>query len=341
MTREAQELPESERERGTVLFLRARDSGSADDLAALTRWIGEDTARRNLVRGLARVWSGVGQPEEAPVAPTPQAANDDTFDTALSARRGRSSGLIAASVALILMVGAALLLSAPRQAVEEKRFATAIGEHKQVTLSDGTQVLLDAASSLSVEYDDDARVVRLAGGQAYFDVAHDPDRPFHVEVDGTDVRALGTEFNVALDGRSASVSLVDGSVLVSDLSVSKSLFGLIERDRREPIVTLRPGESFARDSGGTAQVRRFDPATVSAWRDGRIVFEDLPLPRAVAIVNRYSRRPVTLDPGLPATPMTGVFDAGDGIAFAETVTAYIPGTRVEVSENSIAIRAGE
>ena len=343
MSGEVDMLPESERELGTVLFLRAHETGREEDLGALENWLGDDPVRRDLIAGLAGVWQGIGdlRDEIAAADPVRVAANDDMSAIAPFAGRARNYGALAAGIALALMVGIALLIGAPWQASEHKRFATAIGEHKEVVLADGTQILLDAASSLTVEYKSDERLVRLVAGQAYFDVAHDADRPFHVEAAGHDVQALGTEFNVAVNGSASSVSLVEGSVLVSELKEGESLFGLQRRTSRKPVVTLKPGEAFENDRRGDAVVHRFDLAAVSAWQKRRIVFEDLPLRDAVAIVNHYSQRAVTLGPGLPDARMTGVFNAGDGMAFAETVVTYLPQAQVEASNDSILIRVGD
>lgn len=332
-------LPDFERERGTVLFLRARETKCEEDLRELDRWVGDDPGRRRLIAGLTRVWNGVGKLGEEIRADSvsPEPANDDVPPARPSRLRSRGVQALAASIALAMVVGTAALLGPRWQPSAEQEFSTEIGARKHVTLDDGTKVVLDAASHLTIDYREDRRIVRISDGQAFFDVAHDPDRPFHVEATGFDIEAIGTKFNVTINGHRSSVSLVEGSVRVSNLIETSSLLGLRHEKELLPIITLEPGQAFEYDMRKGAKVRAFDPSTVSAWQQGRIVFDDLPLPDAVAMVNRYSHRAIVIDDHLPATRMTGVFDAGDGMAFAETAATYIPNARLEATDDRILI----
>lgn len=334
-------LSASKREHGTLLFLRARDTRSEEALDRLERWVGDDPDRQALIEGLHRVWGGLGElREQQPHTIT--AANDDTVEEDWSSNSARRRvWAVAASFVLMALVGAAMLLMSPGQAPEWQVMATGIGERRDVTLADGTIVTLDAASEMRVQYRPDERLVQLVAGQAFFDVAHDASRPFHVEAGPYDVEALGTEFNVIVGRASSSVSLVEGSVQVSDLHEQRELFGLRREKVRLPIITLEPGQVFEYDQRTNARVRSFDSAAVSAWREGRIVFEDLPLPEAVSIINRHSQRAVVLQPGMPIMRVTGVFNAGDGMAFAQTVTDYLPNTRVTASSDQILLERVE
>lgn len=84
-----------------------------------------------------------------------------------------------------------------------------------LTLSDGTRVWVNAMSELRfpVHFGKKERRVFLKG-EAYFEVAHDAERPFHVEVDGNMIEVLGTNFNVNAYGDGVSTTLVEGAVRV-------------------------------------------------------------------------------------------------------------------------------
>ncbi|MET0659652.1 MAG: FecR domain-containing protein, partial [Steroidobacteraceae bacterium] len=85
-----------------------------------------------------------------------------------------------------------------------------------VRLSDGSTVQLDLASKIEVQMYPDERRITLTSGRAYFKVAHDTSRPFAVAAHGVRTVALGTEFQVDEDANLVTVTLAEGSVLVSD-----------------------------------------------------------------------------------------------------------------------------
>lgn len=103
---------------------------------------------------------------------------------------------------LVLMFALAYKLTAPQSQevaeISKITMATSIGENKTLTLSDGTKVTLNANTSLSYpeEFTGESREVSLRG-EAFFDVSHNPDKPFMVATgNGMKIQVLGTEFNV-------------------------------------------------------------------------------------------------------------------------------------------------
>ncbi|MFN3511879.1 MAG: FecR family protein [Phenylobacterium sp.] len=187
-------------------------------------------------------------------------------------------------------------------------YRTAVGEQRLVVLDDGSRVRLNTDSTVRVVFWGDMRRVYLRRGQAFFDVAHDPARPFLVDAGGTEVRALGTRFDVRRDRDGVSVTLVDGRVRIED-------------DRGEA-AELLPNQQLRVTDAGLSRVRAAGADAVS-WTNGRLVFRDTPLAAAVAEVNRYSAHKIELGDaaGLGDEPVSGVFDAGDVEAFASAVAA--------------------
>src|SRR5690606_28626324 len=92
---------------------------------------------------------------------------------------------------------------------------TGVGEQRTVTLEDGSRVSLNTATRLSLHFDRGVRRVRLQSGEALFEVARDPGRPFVVESGDRQVRALGTAFIVRRDAGRIAVTLMEGSVEVA------------------------------------------------------------------------------------------------------------------------------
>lgn len=140
------------------------------------------------------------------------------------------------------------------------------GAQFRLTLSDGTRVWLNAASSLRypVEFEGAERRVELAG-EAYFEVAPMSRKPFRVSTNGMDVEVLGTRFNINcyMDEQVSSTTLVEGSVRVST-----------GRDAR----TIRPGQQASSRSDGRLGIsHEVDLDQVLAWKNGEFNFNDADL----------------------------------------------------------------
>lgn len=188
-------------------------------------------------------------------------------------------------------------------------YGTEVGEQRIVRLADGSKVRLDTDSRLRVRLSDKLRRIELERGQAFFDVAPDPDRPFVVEANGSEVRALGTRFDVRRSGDAVRVVLVEGKVRV-------------DAPRGTSSHTLAPGQQLDVRGGEAASPTRVDAAAATSWTTGRLVFQNQPLKAAIDEVNRYSQTKIVLEaPGVAATPVSGSFESGDTEAFVNAVNA--------------------
>src|SRR5262249_55442924 len=92
--------------------------------------------------------------------------------------------------------------------------ATGIGERSLVVLADGSKLTLNTSSAIHADFTGRERRVTLVRGEAYFDVAKDPTRPFIVTARSRNVIAVGTAFDVRLQDRQVKVTLVEGKVRV-------------------------------------------------------------------------------------------------------------------------------
>lgn len=340
MNRHAHDLSEAECEEGAALYLRAMEARNGAASTRLESWIGDDAGRRALIGQIAATWRHAGAiAGDATVRSWIDHAIGDVQAVRAPRNLMASYMAVAVAAALVLAVGMTGWTHYYGQApAVTQEYASGIGEIREVSLADGTRIVLDAASRIAVDYSDDRRVVTLLTGQARFRVAKDAMRPFHVEVGLDDVQALGTDFNVGTTLSTMSVSLIEGSVLMSRLEERPSYFGLRDPVARVPMVTLKPGEQFQRKYDARARVQRFDPQIITAWQDGRLMFKDLPLADAAALANRYSTRPILIDPALPQIRLTAVINAHDGIAFARAAAAYIPGAEAHITPDRIVLR---
>lgn len=152
------------------------------------------------------------------------------------------------------------------------------GGEFSLTLSDGTIVFLNAESKLRfpVKFDGNNRIVELEG-EGYFQVARDENAPFIVKTSKMNVQVLGTEFNVSAytEDTVIQTTLVSGSVRVS-------------LDDSDKTVILKPGEQVECSRRGNGlQVSHVDVASIIAWKDGRLRFEEKPLCEVMKIVARW------------------------------------------------------
>lgn len=217
--------------------------------------------------------------------------------------------------------------------------ATDVGERATVTLADGSIVELNSKTRIEVAFSRHTRSVELIEGQALFQVARNSRRPFVVRAADRAVTAVGTAFDVRLDATSVRVTLLDGKVTIQD-AASKAESSAPPRRETQ----LVPGQQFvarlagAGDAGGEGSapaaskegtrnvaVRTLDVTKVTAWRDGRIFLEDLPLAEALAEMNKYSHIQIRIgDPALAQVRINGMFRAGRQQAFVTALEQYFP-----------------
>jgi len=239
---------------------------------------------------------------------------------------------IAASVAAVVAIGA---VSWPM--IDGKDvYRTHHGERRQVTLADGSQVALDSDTKLVVRYTDQARQLTLERGQARFDVAHNPFRPFSVTARDRTVVATGTAFNVDILGPSVHVTLIEGSVIVKPVTERAMLQPPASPAARP--VALKAGQQLATvtgSAGATIQPVKVDDAT--AWERGKLIFDDVPLAQAAERVNRYADRKVVVpDERAAKLTVSGVFKTGDADDFARAMAQYLH-LQATFSDNQISL----
>lgn len=220
--------------------------------------------------------------------------------------RGPRQWAVAASVVVVAaasMVGVAFWAGGRRgnQPVAVQELVTRKGQRAQMRLADGTQVVIgpDSRLVISARFGEPTREVDLTG-EAYFDVADDPTRPFVVTSGVTVTQVLGTEFNVRAYPADSTVQVV-----VSEGRVS---FRPRTRDADHAAV-LRPGD-LAELQRGSEEVarRRVDPDAYLGWREGRLTFEDAPLSQVAAQLERWYGVPVRIgDASLLSRRLTASF----------------------------------
>lgn len=187
-------------------------------------------------------------------------------------------------------------------------YSTPVGGQQTVTLEDGSQVTLSTDTEVRLTDWERRRALTVIKGEAFFQVAKNPERPFVVTAAGRTVTALGTAFDVRVEPGQWSVSLVEGKVRVASAQTS---------------IDMTPGHHLTQQGDAAWSVERRNVADLTSWRDGSLVFENQPLASIVREMNRYSTQQVQIaDPTLAATPLSGRFKTGDTAGFVATLEAY-------------------
>lgn len=294
------------------------DDVSATEEAAFDAWLSSSPANRAAYAQACEAWEAVDLVAQDP---TVQALRTSVLAGRRPGLRPTMAQFAAIAAALVLSIGLGVAAAdgsgVAAWMAGETRYATDVGERLDIVLADGTALTLNTDSRLAVRYRGDRREVRMEQGQAYFDVAHDPSRPFSVDGGGRRVTALGTRFEVRVDPHAFSTTLLEGSVVVDPLKTAV--------DAAPGRVVLEPGETLTVRPGRKTVVAVHARTAAPAWRDGMVEFDDEPLIVVVAELNRYSRHPIRLrDKRLNALSVSGVFKAGRPEGFMEALSALHP-----------------
>lgn len=234
-----------------------------------------------------------------------------------SDRASRPTGMkahrlaIAASAAFVVLSAAALFWL---QSYGAATYETLVGEQRSIRLADGSVVTLNSRSRVLVRFTKQERAVELLDGQALFQVAKNPARPFVVRSGDANVRAVGTQFDVykkrsgtivtVLEGKVAVLAAIDASVVKSsdpyELPAQSS--AQLEESGRPPsvpepdaAVLLSAGEQLTVSAQVVPRPTHVNVAATTAWRQRQLIFESMPLTEVAEEFNRYSTRKLVVE----------------------------------------------
>jgi transmembrane sensor len=187
---------------------------------------------------------------------------------------------------------------------------TAFGEVRSDHLEDGSVVTLGAQSEISVQFSAGHRSVTLDRGEAWFQVTHDTTRPFVVTAGPRTITAVGTAFVVQKRADHVVVTVTDGTVEVAPRTSSDAPHLSVPGTHTQAHVgasRVARGEQMSYEDGGSASaVEHADPQAATAWSEGQLEFDHLPLRDVVQVVNRYSHRTITVDQSSGGQMFTGL-----------------------------------
>jgi transmembrane sensor len=285
---------------------------TADDYIAFEHWHARDEAHRIAWARVEKEWEDAGKVRT-------DARILAIRERALANRRPRREWrrpLVAAALLGALLIGGVTWQRHANAPValaraEERTLSTGIGQQASFRMADGSAITVNTGSILSVSETDTRRSTLIKQGEAFFEVAKNPRKPFVVEAEGVKVTALGTAFAVRdLGNGGVRVTLVHGRVRVD-------MPALAGHPTQSAI--LSPGTELLWQAG-SFHTARVDVGRQLGWRQGMIVFDRTPLDQAVMEINRYSPQEIIIaSPVLARHPISGSFRIGVTRGFLQSL----------------------
>lgn len=268
------------------------------DKRAYADWKAADARHAEASRGMERMLAALDGAAEAAL----EAEMVREIEAYAEERKRRRVFAGISSIAAAFIAAVMVTVSMWSPAPDAQYYATKVGERTTVTLEDGSHVQLNTGTRIKTVMLEGERHVTIEGGEAFFDVTRDEDRPFIVTAGKSEVRVLGTQFSVRLGASSNVISVLSGLVSVAQ---HEGLDG----DTRE-IARLSAGQQVTHVPAiNRAVVEGFDENAAFAWRSGKAFYSETPLGEVVTDLNRYFEDPLEIaDMELASLPVSGTFN---------------------------------
>lgn len=277
---------------------------SEADIVALTDWLDASPRHADAYVEALSLWSSLDAPE-APAAPlTPSA-----WQT-IAQRPKRRFGLMAMAGSGLAAVAAVAIMATSGVFAPVQVYDTHKGERETVTLADGTQLMLNTDTRLSVKITSSARTVTLDKGEVAITVAHNEAQPFRVLSGDMTLTDIGTEFNVARLNGEVRVAVREGEV---------------EMAARSAKTRLLPGDlGTYREASGARTLAKADPAEAFAWQSSRAIYRNQPLSVVAADLNRYFDKPIIVEGDAAQLRLNAILTLDSQTAVAGRIAEFLP-----------------
>lgn len=313
---------------------------SKTDLAEFKQWVNADPTHRSAFEELVEFWDEMNILTQA-VLPrelqTPELMREQkreqerepTPRPSAFAYNKAAMGTAFLSVAT-LVIALTIMLTGPTI------YTTGIGEQQTIQLTDNSTVQLNTNSRLEVDYSDKYRRLTLSHGEAHFDVAHNPDRPFEVYAGQGLVRAIGTAFTVHIRKIDIEVLVTEGTVELDRAEAGKQP----QQPPSAPIINtsvviapnsnispqhatkgftpglkVSAGNKVMYDKDLLNEVQLVVASQIEeqlSWRQGMLLFKGEPLQKVVDEVSRYTTLKIIIpERSARELKVGGLFKVGD------------------------------
>lgn len=284
-----------EQEAAEWIMRLQRDNVSPTDIEGFEKWRAQSTRHKDVFKDLSQFWDGLDFVEQL----TDYAKNDASIEPLRQDRTARTMSLVKRVFKGAIAASIIAVISVPtyNYATKENRqftvsYATEIGEQETIDLPDGSQIILNTNSAVSITYSKLSREIFLSRGEAFFDVEPDKSKPFSVNTDEGIVTAVGTAFSVHLTGGKLDVLVTEGRVALT--APPKPVFeDAVEQPQSitvPQVLEVSAGQSAVLDNG-VKMIAMVKPLTLEKeldWQDGELSFSGESLEQVIQEISRYT-----------------------------------------------------
>lgn len=198
--------------------------------------------------------------------------------------------------------------------ISATRYQTATGEQRNIKLAEGTQLLMNTATTVDIIFNAGQRLVLLNHGEIMIQTGHEneiPYRPFQVKTAQGMLTALGTRFLVRQDENNSRLNVQEGAVQIEPSLAPNA------------IKTLKAGEQTRFDNHVVGTIQTNDIAR-EAWVTGMLFADQMPLGEFIAELSRYRKGYLGCDPAVANLTISGSFPIVDTNVVLQSLVATLP-----------------
>lgn len=203
---------------------------------------------------------------------------------------------IAAAMVFIIAIGA-FQVDDYMNFIQKQNYSTQMAS-KNITLPDGSNLILDAKTLISTKFFEDKRVVSLESGRVFFDVKRNIKRPFIINTKAIQIKVLGTSFEVKENKNNLEVNVISGLVSISKIN-NNSVTEITKLSKGKQILFDKIANNF--------HIDKVDIQSIASWKDGMLHFKNNTLKEVVQEFKKYKNLDVVIQKDIEELSISGLF----------------------------------
>ena len=256
------------------------ETANTNELAQISEWLELDPEHEKVLKDYQKIWTKTDK-QTQDFQPNADLAWQKVSAKIKAKKSNQNYLKIAAAIAGLLLLGTYFIIKNNQPITYLSLKSEKTAETK--TLADGSTVTLNSFSLLEFpeDFTGNERRIKLIG-EAYFDITKDPEKPFIIEVNGTEVRVLGTSFNISARGEDVKVSVNSGTV---EFKKSKKLKIILEKGE----------EAVYEPERDTIIYTPITDRNIFAYKTKIFEFKDTKIQEVVNVLNKGYQSDIKLD----------------------------------------------